>query len=251
MADAAAASVAVVTDQASGLPKLTLQHASGASAKVFLHGAHLTAWTTPAGDEIIFTSKEAVFKPPKAIRGGIPVCFPQFSDLGSLKAQHGFARNRSWNVASHSGDSAVLSLQPTVEDLQAWPHSQAQVHGLKGLTYLDNLEKRQQKSESSNFLIFDREASAQTFALVDRIYLNAPNTIVIADGGNKRSITITKSNLPDAVVWNPWIDKAKATADLGDEEYKVFLCVEAGAIGTPIVLKAGEEWEGSQTFTCE
>eukprot|EP00898_Chlorokybus_atmophyticus_P004146 jgi/Chlat1/4732/Chrsp30S04771 len=80
-------------------------------------------------------------------------------------------------------------------------------------------------------------------AQVDRIYLNAPNTIVIADGGNKRSITITKSNLPDAVVWNPWIDKAKATADLGDEEYKVFLCVEAGAIGTPIVLKAGEEWE--------
>ena len=41
-------------------------------------------------------SKEAVFKPPKALRGGIPVCWPQFGDLGSLKTQHGFARNVEW-----------------------------------------------------------------------------------------------------------------------------------------------------------
>jgi hypothetical protein len=40
---------------------------------------------------------QVVFKPPKAIRGGIPICFPQFSDFGPL-GQHGFARNRSWEV---------------------------------------------------------------------------------------------------------------------------------------------------------
>lgn len=37
---------------------------------------------------------QALFAPPKAIRGGIPICFPQFSDFGSL-GQHGFARNKA------------------------------------------------------------------------------------------------------------------------------------------------------------
>ena len=43
----------------------------------------------------------------------------------------------------------------------------------------------------------------------------------LVDGGNRRSITLKKRNFPDAVVWNPWIDKAKGMADFGDEEYTV------------------------------
>lgn len=59
------------------------------------HGAHLTAWKAPLGD-VIFTSKEAAFAPPKAIRGGVPICWPQFANYGPLGLQHGFARNSKW-----------------------------------------------------------------------------------------------------------------------------------------------------------
>jgi hypothetical protein len=37
------------------------------------------------------------------------------------------------------------------------------------------------------------------------------------------TFTITKPGFPDAVVWNPWVDKSCAMADFGDEEYKVRL----------------------------
>lgn len=43
----------------------------------------------------------------------------------------------------------------------------------------------------------------------------------ITDSGSGAVVEVHKSNFPDAVVWNPWVDKAKSMADFGDEEYKV------------------------------
>ncbi|XP_070666498.1 putative glucose-6-phosphate 1-epimerase isoform X2 [Malus domestica] len=77
------------------------------------------------------SSAEAIFKPPKAIRGGIPLCFPQFSNLGPLDA-HGFARNRFWSIDSDPSPFPTnspnkvfidLILKPTEEDMKTWPHS--------------------------------------------------------------------------------------------------------------------------------
>ncbi len=34
-------------------------------------------------------------------------------------------------------------------------------------------------------------------------------------------MTVRRQGFADAVVWNPWIEKAKATGDMGDEEYRV------------------------------
>ena len=86
------------------------------SATVYLHGAHVTSWTSPSGEELLFVSKDAIFKPPKAIRGGIPICFPQFGDLGPLKQQHGFARNVAFEVekggSAGSGSGSGPSSSP-------------------------------------------------------------------------------------------------------------------------------------------
>ena len=43
----------------------------------------------------------------------------------------------------------------------------------------------------------------------------------VVDEGKKRAIQIEKEGFPDAVVWNPWIEKAAGMADFGNDEYKV------------------------------
>ena len=82
------------------------------------------------------------------------------------------------------------------------------VQGLKGLTFDDSLTKMTQKEEREAVIISGE---------VDRIYKNVPDSIQVSLG-NGTTISLSKKGFRDAVVWNPWIDKAKAMADFGDEE---------------------------------
>ena len=124
-----------------GLECLRLAASDGASAVVSRFGAHVLSWTTADGDERLFLSERAAFDHATPIRGGIPVCFPQFSDLGPL-AKHGFVRTRAWTVAQpgdmrdqgemrdldemrERGDGAAyvaLVLRHDEDTLAAWPH---------------------------------------------------------------------------------------------------------------------------------
>ena len=47
----------------------------------------------------------------------------------------------------------------------------------------------------------------------------------ITDKGAQQSLELQKTNFPDAVVWNPWVDKSKGMADFGDDEYKARPCL--------------------------
>ncbi|HEX5871641.1 MAG TPA: hypothetical protein VFY65_14540, partial [Longimicrobium sp.] len=77
------------------MPKLRLTHASGGTAEVYLHGAHVASWVPAGGSEAMFLSRAATLAPGEAIRGGVPVIFPQFASRGPL-AKHGFARVQPW-----------------------------------------------------------------------------------------------------------------------------------------------------------
>ncbi|CAL9041598.1 putative glucose-6-phosphate 1-epimerase [Musa acuminata AAA Group] len=114
-----------------GLEKVVLREVRGSSAEVYLYGGHVTSWKNDHGEELLFLSTKAIFKPPKAIRGGIPICFPQFGSHGNLE-QHGFARNRLWSIDSDpppfptvSSNKAFIDLifKPSEDDLKLWPHS--------------------------------------------------------------------------------------------------------------------------------
>ncbi|CAL9181249.1 unnamed protein product [Musa hybrid cultivar] len=114
-----------------GLDKVVLREARGSSAEVYLFGGHVTSWKNEHGEELLFVSSKAIFKPPKAIRGGIPICFPQFSSHGNLE-QHGFARNKFWSIDTNPqqlpSNSLIktfvdLILKPTDDDIKIWPHS--------------------------------------------------------------------------------------------------------------------------------
>ncbi|MED6193348.1 hypothetical protein PIB30_018500 [Stylosanthes scabra] len=111
---------------------IVLRNSRGALARVSLHGAQVTSWKNEHGEELLFTSSKAIFKSPKAMRGGIPICFPQFGTCGSLEL-HGFARNRMWFIDDNPpplpandsiGKSFVdLLLKSSEEDMKCWPHS--------------------------------------------------------------------------------------------------------------------------------
>ncbi|KAK2395367.1 putative glucose-6-phosphate 1-epimerase [Trifolium repens] len=114
-----------------GLDKVLLRESRGASAEVYLYGGHVTSWKNDHAEELLFLSSKAIFKPPKAIRGGIPICFPQFANHGPLES-HGFARNRIWTIEDDpppfptnnlSKAFVDLILKPSEEDLKIWNHS--------------------------------------------------------------------------------------------------------------------------------
>jgi glucose-6-phosphate 1-epimerase len=124
------------------------------------------------------------------------------------------------------------------------------VEGLKGLTYHDKVAG-EEKSETRDALTFNGET--------DSVYANAPSPVVVrmtrADG-RQQVVTVEKeafiksgnTQLPmpsDAVVWNPWIEKAKGMGDFADDEYPTMLCVEPGRVSEQQKLPAG------QTFTLQ
>lgn len=278
-----------------GLPKVTLTHASGSSAEVYLHGAHVTSWKNPTGEELFFLSRESHWAADKPIRGGIPVIFPQFGGRGPLP-QHGFVRTAGWQLIrtellDNGIVAAELQITESAESLAIWPHQfafglrvlldenaitvamkavntgdrpfdfQAALHtyfaiadiskvlisGLEGVALIDALKDWARLIETRDAIRFAEET--------DRIYVDAPDSLrlvlnQVQDEGNGRSITIEKADMPDVVVWNPWIAKAQRMADFGDDEYQRMVCIETGSIETRPSLFPAEEWEGETTFAC-
>src|SRR5438270_10896601 len=79
------------------MEKLEVGANDGARVEVYTHGAHLTSWKPASGEERLFLSSRSSFTPDSAIRGGVPVIFPQFSAMGPLP-KHGFARVSEWEL---------------------------------------------------------------------------------------------------------------------------------------------------------
>jgi glucose-6-phosphate 1-epimerase len=113
--------------QANSLPCIDLQHASGDSARVSLFGGQVLSWVA-GGHERFFLSPRAVMDGSAPIRGGVPICFPQFNQRGNLP-KHGFARTMVWQVRQSSRTSpsghvqAVLALTDTEATRAIWPHA--------------------------------------------------------------------------------------------------------------------------------
>ena len=88
--------VATIVDGPGGLPVLSIE-TPAAQARIFFQGAQLTHWQPAYAKPVIFLSERSTYAPGKAIRGGVPVCFPWFGPRTG-EAAHGFARNRPWQL---------------------------------------------------------------------------------------------------------------------------------------------------------
>ena len=115
-----------------GLPFIKVEN-EYASALISIYGAQVLSYKLKLKDggnnELLFVSESAYFEEGKAIKGGIPICWPWFGrDPENLGRQmHGFARNMLWQLEDTSSTSAgdtkiVLSLTESKDSYKLWPH---------------------------------------------------------------------------------------------------------------------------------
>src|SRR5271166_7033945 len=96
-----------------GLPKVRITTPE-AVGEIYLHGAHVTSWMPAGREEVLFLSSQSRFEDGRAIRGGVPICFPWFggkADDPSAPA-HGFVRTTTWQLESiaQSGNAVTVSM---------------------------------------------------------------------------------------------------------------------------------------------
>lgn len=270
-----------------GLPYVTLRAADGAAADVYLHGAHVTSWRpAPDGDERLYLSTRSEFKSGAAIRGGIPVIFPQFAAEGPLP-RHGFARTAEWTLdpVDHPAGrdaAATLLLRDTpelraiwnahfiatlgvrvggtrlvvtlgVENLGAAPisftcalHTYLRVHDAAQAELVGLKGARFRDAADRTRLRVDDEPVLRVTGELDRVYVGAPPALVLREP--RRALAVETRHFPDVVVWNPGRRRAAMLTDMEPDGERSMLCVEAAAAQIPITLAAGARWHGSQTL---
>jgi len=100
-----------------------------AEAKIALQGAHIFHFQPKGHKPVLWVSESASFEKGKAIRGGIPVCWPWFGPHptdGTLP-NHGFARTALWEhiktqEISETETKVLLGLNSSKESLKLWPY---------------------------------------------------------------------------------------------------------------------------------
>ena len=106
--------------------------------------------------------------------------------------------------------------------------------GSHNCSYLDQLDDERFKLQ---------EHAAVHFAdgEIDRIYIDVPRELSI-ECNQQTLAKLLLTGFRDAVVWNPHIQKSRGMADLPDDAWKTFLCVEPAVAAKPIVLTPGAAW---------
>uniref|UniRef100_M4BWV8 glucose-6-phosphate 1-epimerase n=1 Tax=Hyaloperonospora arabidopsidis (strain Emoy2) TaxID=559515 RepID=M4BWV8_HYAAE len=84
------------------LETVKLKHPSGSTAEVYLFGAHVKSFRAAIDPnlDILFMSNESFLNGIDAIRGGIPIIYPNFGSQDKFPS-HGFARITNWTLVSH------------------------------------------------------------------------------------------------------------------------------------------------------
>lgn len=119
---------------------------------------------------------------------------------------------------------------------------QVTIEGLDGVHYLDRAAGAQQLENTQSGPV---TITGET----DRIYDSA-GSVVLNDPVLGRKLEISKIGSANTVVWNPWIDKAAAMADFGDDEWTGMICIEAGnMLDKAVTLRPGETHTMRQRIT--
>jgi len=283
--------VARVSEGNGGLSRVNITNPV-AHGEIYMHGAHVTSWRPAGGEEVFFLSTESRWEQGQAIRGGVPICFPWFRGKAhdARAPAHGFARTRVWQLESISETGAGVTVSMFIEsDAQTqrwWPGefrlvhratfgsdlrlelvctnagktpfrfeealhaynrvaevSDVRVQGLDGGRFLDNMDSNKEKVQFGDVTV-----TRQT----DIAFMGTTASVDLVDPKMRRRIRLQKKNSSTTVVWNPWQEGASKLRDLGEGEWKQFLCVESSnIIGNAVTLAPGQEHTMSAVLSME
>jgi glucose-6-phosphate 1-epimerase len=249
-----------------------------AAATVSLYGGQALTFQPHGHAPVLWASGHNLYRAGKAIRAGIPICWPWFGPHPTDTAQpaHGFVRAAIWSVLSVAAlaDGATqIRMRVRDRDLPEgrWPHAfdlrcvvtvgvELRVElivrnpGDAPYTYSGALHSYFSVSDIGAITIhgldgcdyldqLDGQRKTQRGPITigaetDRVYLDTTATCVIDDPGLGRRIRVAKSGSHSTVVWNPWAEKAQRLADFGDEEYHDMVCVETANAASDTVTVA-------------
>jgi glucose-6-phosphate 1-epimerase len=258
-----------------GLPFINISNQS-ATALVSLHGGQILSYK-PIEEEadLLFLSSKSSYSDGKAIRGGVPVCWPWFGPdpKGLQRPNHGFVRNHLWTVLKTSSSDAEtkVSLQflESYKKEKTWRQPFALTLeitigaslGLKLITrntgdkafsitqafhsyfhvgdvdqvYVSGLDGCDYFDKLDQGTEKSQVGALTPLEEIDRIYTDVKNDLIINDPVFKRRIQVSSPNNETVVVWNPWVKESKKIADLKNKAYKNFICVETGNIAFDLI----------------
>jgi glucose-6-phosphate 1-epimerase len=267
---------------------LTLAAGDGAKARVHMEGGHLLSWI-PAGEteDRLFVSAKSGFGKGVSIRGGVPVCFPQFGADGALAGSHGFARTSTWTLVDeaegHDGARATLQLTESDATRALWPHAFTaelrialagaelamllvvrntdvapftftgalhpyfRTHDAYGCTVEGLRATRYRDALRGNGVMAGTAAPLRIDGEIDRVYFDEPGPVTVRDGD--RTLSIVREGFPDVVVWNPGEAGVARKGDMHTGDERRMLCVEPAVVGAPVTLAPGARWAGAMIVT--
>lgn len=262
---------------------------SVASAKIALQGAHIFEYRTQGCKDLLFLSQTSYFKVGKAIRGGIPICWPWFGahEEDTSLPNHGFARTSLWEHISTEELDATLSkvtmrLESSSETLKLWPYR----FELTAEFYIGCELKLILRSQNRDTKPFKLTCALHTYFKIEDIYATrleglegreyfnkCDNTFGNSQKGNidftkevdriyqrvssdvcikdqGQDIVVKSEGTHAVVVWNPGKSLTAKMDDLSD--YRTFICVEsANVMEDAVVLNEGELHSLRVTITQE
>lgn len=248
-------------------------------ATLSLLGGQLLSFQPYGQQAWLYMSPQAVLQPGKAIRGGVPVCWPWFGahPTDPDAPSHGVARQQSWQLLAveQDGDAFHVKLQGpqwqglsvqldyTLADsfigMQLHTHNNStQAHTVSAAlhSYLAVSDSRSIRLEGLENTVFEDKVAARFSRMpseplqlngeLDAIVYSEAD-VVLTDPAWRRRLRVSREGSASVVVWNPWQDKAARLADLPDEGWHDFICIEAANAGEDSrLLQAGD----SHTLHC-
>ena len=255
-----------------------------AQAKIALQGAHIFEFKSK--HDLLWLSESSPFEHGKAIRGGIPLCWPSFGDNNPSLAQHGFARTSMFelintdetqegitkltlrlkdsesslaiwdyhfelNLMITISDTLTLELQTINKETKPFTLTQA-FHTYFNISDIADV-KVSGLEEKPYFDALDKKTKHQDGVITfdkefDCVYQEVNKTISLKD--KYAEVQIVAKGSASTVVWNPWIKKTARMSGMKKDAYKEFVCIEtANAYEDFKILNPKESHTLKVTFT--